>query len=275
LTVGLTVIVSVSTLLVTAIHIWLHYLDTRRDFSAKSTEYSRFLQKNLSQPIWNFEFETVEKIAEAFFNNELVAAVRVADEKNIPIFEGGTIQPAHSDHQRTTLPIAWENRTIGRVDFWLTRESLKSAALDMLWGSLAILAATLAAIISVTRLFVTRHFRRPLKDLMARMDDLASGRSSAAAPFRHQETVEILYKFNEMKERIHQREKDLENLNTHLENEIQERSQMALSLQKSEQHWHDIIQFATVGIYQTTVEGRILLVDPKLAEVFGYGSHII
>ncbi|MFW6332745.1 MAG: PAS domain-containing hybrid sensor histidine kinase/response regulator [Thermodesulfobacteriota bacterium] len=273
LIVGLTVIVSVSTLLVTAVHIWLHYMDARRDLSAKSKEYSRFLQKSLSQPIWNFDFETVEKIAKAFSKNDLVAAVRVADEENNFIYESGTRQSVYSDHHRTTLPIAWGNRTIGRVDFWLTRESLRSAVLDMLWGSLAILAATLAAIIGVTRFFVTRHFRRPLQDLMARMDDLASGKpSTATPPFRHQETLEILNKFDEMKKHIHQREKDLENLNTHLENEIQERKQTALSLRKSEQHWHDIIQFASVGIYQTGVDGRILLVNPKLAEVFGYGS---
>ncbi len=44
------------------------------------------------------------------------------------------------------------------------------------------------------------------------------------------------------------------------------------ALIETRQRWQDIIDYAVVGIYQVTREGKFILVNPRLAELFGYES---
>jgi PAS domain S-box-containing protein len=145
--------------------------------------------------------------------------------------------------------------------------------LDLLWGSLATLAATLLAIILATRAYVNRYLRIPMQALMDRMEAVARGDFHfPETAFRHQEINHILERFQEMAGQVQQREGKLAKLNEALKAEIESRQALTESLRESEQHWHDIVHFAPVGIYQSTQDGQIQLANPKMAEIFGFGS---
>lgn len=54
--------------------------------------------------------------------------------------------------------------------------------------------------------------------------------------------------------------------------EVAERQQAESSLRGSEERWQAIVNNAVVGIYQVTAEGKFVLVNPKLAQIFGFKS---
>ncbi len=53
---------------------------------------------------------------------------------------------------------------------------------------------------------------------------------------------------------------------------IDERRTMEGELRESRERWRAIVNNALLGVYQVTIEGRFILVNPKLAEMFGYES---
>jgi len=57
-----------------------------------------------------------------------------------------------------------------------------------------------------------------------------------------------------------------------LEQEISKTSTVRKELQESEERLQDLVDNATVGIYRTTDEGELLLVNRKMAQIFGYTS---
>ncbi len=54
--------------------------------------------------------------------------------------------------------------------------------------------------------------------------------------------------------------------------DITERKQVEAALRESEEKYRDIFENAPVGIFQSTVEGRLLNVNPVAARMFGYQS---
>ena len=53
---------------------------------------------------------------------------------------------------------------------------------------------------------------------------------------------------------------------------IAERRTMETELRESRKRWRAIINNALIGVYQVTTEGRFILANPKMAELFGYES---
>jgi PAS domain S-box-containing protein len=62
-------------------------------------------------------------------------------------------------------------------------------------------------------------------------------------------------------------EKQLQDYQKHLEKLVEERTH---ELKESEEKYRDIFDNAVEGIYQTTLEGRFLRVNPALAHMYGY-----
>jgi PAS domain S-box-containing protein len=57
-----------------------------------------------------------------------------------------------------------------------------------------------------------------------------------------------------------------------LETEVAQRQQVEQALQQTEAEYRSIFENAVEGIYQTTLEGRYLRVNPMLAQIYGYGG---
>lgn len=268
---GLLVIVTITTLLVTGAHLALHFQETRRDFRVKSREYIRFLQEALSQPIWHLDQATVTQISKSFLKIEMIDGIRVENERGELLFASAPSSPEGQGLPPTAAPILFDEVPIGHVTLWITDAPRKAAAMELLWGSVATLVITLLVIAMVTRFFVSRFFRRPMISLMARMEKVACGEFSFAdTAFRHKETNGIFQKFTEMAQWVHRREASLERLNRNLQSEIRMRERITVSLRQSEQRWSDIVHFAPIAIYQSNLDGRLLLANPQMARVFGF-----
>ena len=79
-------------------------------------------------------------------------------------------------------------------------------------------------------------------------------------------------KEGELKRRIFSRTEELDRLNQHLQNEIHQRRQAEYALKESETKYRSIIENATEGIFQTSPEGRLIMVNQAGAELLGYRS---
>jgi PAS domain S-box-containing protein len=270
---GLLVLVSATTLLVTAVHMGFHLWEGQREFAAKKSDYLRFLEEGLRQPLWQLDFETVQKLSESFLKNELAAGLRVVDDRGNRLVDRPPEDPEAPELDRETAVVRQDQDFLGEITIWFTQRHRRAAALELLWGSLTTLAIALLAIVLATRAFVDRFFRRPMAALMARMDAVAQGDFAfPQTAFRHREINDILERFQDMSGRVQQRERKLADVNEALKREIESREALADSLRESERQWHDIVHYAPVGIYQADADGQIRLANPQMAKIFGFGS---
>jgi adenylate cyclase len=67
-------------------------------------------------------------------------------------------------------------------------------------------------------------------------------------------------------------QKKLEEQNKHLQQEIQEKQQMAESLRQAEEKYRSIFENSTEGIFQVTPDGKFITANPALARILGYSS---
>jgi len=68
------------------------------------------------------------------------------------------------------------------------------------------------------------------------------------------------------------REREIEEKNRQLQDEIAERQRAAEALRSAEEKYRSIFENAVEGIFQSTPEGRFINVNPAMARMFGYES---
>jgi PAS domain S-box-containing protein len=71
---------------------------------------------------------------------------------------------------------------------------------------------------------------------------------------------------------LYRQRQQLKHQNALLQQEIQERHQIELALRQAEIKYRSIFENANEGIFQTTIDGRYLSVNPALAQIYGYDS---
>jgi len=76
----------------------------------------------------------------------------------------------------------------------------------------------------------------------------------------------------ELEQRVADRTEELIRINEDLEKNITERRQAEEALELSEQKYRNIFENVAEGIFQTTLDGRFLTVNPSLAMMSGYNS---
>lgn len=127
----------------------------------------------------------------------------------------------------------------------------------MLLSAIAFLASL--AISSLLGLFLGRKLAAPILAIKDSAEQLADGRFDVEAPVRTSDEVgDLAQTFNLMAARLSQSVIDLQN-------EIQQRK-------AAERKFRSIFENAMEGIFQSTVDGRLLTVNPELCRMLGYDS---
>jgi len=107
--------------------------------------------------------------------------------------------------------------------------------------------------------------------LKARVE--AQNRSLQAEIAERQRAETALLELNQrLEEHIAERTADLIRANAELKVEIAERMSAEVALRESEQKYRLLVWNAPVGIFRSTLEGRLLEVNPVMAALFGYPS---
>ncbi|APG27584.1 hypothetical protein A7E78_06890 [Syntrophotalea acetylenivorans] len=115
------------------------------------------------------------------------------------------------------------------------------------------LLITFAILLSIIVTFtILKKFRNPLMSLMQAVENLKAGELGARAVIYAKDEIGALaLAFNDMADRLHQRDQQL---------------------RSSEKKFRSIFENATDGIFQSTPEGKIILVNRALAKMLGFMS---
>lgn len=77
---------------------------------------------------------------------------------------------------------------------------------------------------------------------------------------------------DELELRVTERTAELREANRILKEQIRERERMEEALRESEARFRSLFENATIGLYRTTPDGRILLANPTLIRMLGYST---
>lgn len=216
------------------------------------------LAVNLDAPLWYMERDHLVRVVDGVMQNEHVAAVLVTDRETGRLTLGRTRdqawhisptegQPALDDVIGAKRDVVYGGRPIGTVEIFLSRRFLTrdlNAALG--WIILRILglnAALAAALVLVLRSQVIR----PLARLEAYAARVSSGTDSPPladyGPLRG----------------------ELRSLGLAMED-------MVLRLSAAQRKYRDIFENATEGIFQTSLDGRLLEANRAMAQMLGHDT---
>lgn len=90
---------------------------------------------------------------------------------------------------------------------------------------------------------------------------------------RHAEFLHLTKAFNKVLARVREQTDDLKNTNKKLQQQIEERRQMAQALQKSESQLRSLQDNIPVGLFRKSADGRLLFANPTMMAIFGFDSE--
>ncbi|MEJ2155233.1 MAG: ATP-binding protein [Desulfobacteraceae bacterium] len=90
---------------------------------------------------------------------------------------------------------------------------------------------------------------------------------------RHAEFLYLTKAFNKVMAKVREQTDDLKNTNKKLQQQIEERRQIALALQESESQLRSLQDNIPVGLFRKSTDGRLLFANPKMIAIFGYESE--
>ncbi|KQC12011.1 MAG: hypothetical protein APR63_03585 [Desulfuromonas sp. SDB] len=130
-----------------------------------------------------------------------------------------------------------------------------------------ILTAGLAILFGLSVLYLTsRSILKPITLLVEKSIQIIDGDLSVRIKARRNNEFDVLA------EALNSMTEGFKNLIQELKDEISERKKAELALIESEKKFKDIYEHAVEGIFQTTLDGRFLNMNPAMVHYLGYDS---
>lgn len=251
LTITLTLAVVISSIIVFSI---IYTVLSQKGYSQleqKADEFKNALKGTLEMPLWNLDFNNIEKIGEAFTHNELFEKLRITDSAGGNDYYFFNRRTASSVVERSG-EVSHNGRIIGRFEMALTTELYEKQNLQILYYGFILLLLTIIVLSVATamtiRLLLNRLFYQT--DMIA--DQYAS--ENYGTPSNEMQYVEfqpLIKILGDLRDKL--------NARMHEVNE-------------AEKKYRGIFENAVEGIFQTTLEGRFISANPALADMLGYSS---
>ena len=194
------------------------YLSHKAEVQSADTlaEFSDYLNDSLELPIWNIDDEGIHKICNSFFENTLVAKLKVTDHTGMVFFEKDRGGPNTSVMERTN--ILHGDAVVGHIDIALDPQFFLEKQRQLMWLSIVTLAAVILVLVITLRIVLKVFLITPLNQLIQRTEQISRGEYDFVdlqAP--QQEIRTIASRFNTMAHRIRRRERSLKKVNIRLE----------------------------------------------------------
>ena len=241
-------------LLVSTISFFIAYSVARakahEHLNAKADEYIQYLKEILVLPIWNYDYEAIEAIGKSFMQNDYIAGITIVDSRD---------KICVAEKKRNIVPIVkrsakptYFGEPIGAVEITLASGYFNIWTRQLFWYISFIILINLLSLILLTGLFMRRSLNKPLRQL----DELVTSYNAGHSKFPRQEIPYVeLRSFVETLQRMGQQIDD----------------QMS-AIQQAEKKYRSIFENAMEGIFQSTMEGRIISANPAFAQILGYDS---
>ena len=259
-----------ATVLVTAVNYWLVADWEMEELEQKADNYIEHLVESLELSLWTINEEHILKIAESYYNNELVAKLRITEgfsskalfdqEKE---FEGLQLIERSSD-------IVHDGLVIGNVEISLTPNFYQEQLSHIMRTSLITALVIISSMIVMTSIIFRLLLAKPLSLLIEGTNAIGeSDYQFTEKTHKYREIDSVLAKFREMGKKVQQREASLLEMNTRLENEILERNSVEKSLRTSEERLQSIINNMGSLLYLKDPAGKYLLINNRFEKEYG------
>lgn len=271
---SIVIIVAITSVLITSFNFWKRSQKAKGIFESKANEYMHYLQDSLEVPIWTFDENTVGKICNSFFENEMIARLRVKNYLGETLFDN--YKDDDSELVEKLGEIIHDGNDIGSIAIALTLQPYKENNIQLLKSSMINMLVTIFMIIGATTILMKLFLRNPLDYLYDRIDRIAEGDYEyKTRRYNQMEIEKIISKFNDMAGRVQNREKSLSEINVQLKEEIEERKATEEALLESEDRYRTLTNNLNVGVYRNTTgpKGKFIEANPAIIKMFGYANR--
>ncbi|MGD9732692.1 MAG: histidine kinase dimerization/phospho-acceptor domain-containing protein, partial [Desulfamplus sp.] len=243
-------ILTVSTLTLCSIYMLKSYNSTS-DFNHDTAKSLQYIVDSLEEPLWQMNIEAVKGICEAFAKNDLIAELTILDSMGNRIIN---IDKQIEDDQliEKSSDIKHQNVFMAHIDINFTKKIYEKSNYRFLQYSIITLVTVLLTIIMVTGFLFNLVFKNPIQELNDIVKAYSSGSYNAFDD--HIPVVEFEPFINVLKD-----------MGSTITAQIE-------TLQIAEKNYRGIFNNAMEGIFQTTHEGRFLIVNPAMARLLKYDS---
>jgi PAS domain S-box-containing protein len=241
------------------------YLSHKADVQSAATlaEFSDYLNDSLELPIWNIDEEGIHKICNSFFENSLVAKLKVTDHEGEVFFEKRRAQDNAALGERTVIKHG--DAIVGHIEIALDAHHFLEKQRQLMWLSIVTLAIVTLVLVATLRVVLKVFLISPLEQLIQRTEQISRGEYDFAdlqAP--QQEIRTIASRFNTMAHRIRSRERSLKKVNIRLEMEIAQHREAESALLNSQEELNSIIRSTPDVIYRLDTVGRFTFVSDAI-----------
>jgi|GEM_PF-3315252 len=250
LTLLLTLTVTVVTLVIAGIFYVAVSKSEYRQLEEKADYFISSIDDVLEIPLWNIDHENIQKIAQAYADNELFESLEIRDDLNTLFFNYSRNRSAPVI--RKSGKIFHDDWLVGHINMAFTTQGLIHRNHKILFSVLGILIIIVFSLTLVTGLF----FKAVLGNLFRRLNALSNAYALGKdimpeheIPYREfQPLIGIL---GDMRDAL---------------------NMQIVEIQNAEKKYRTIFENAVEGIFQSTPDGQFLDVNPAMARMLGYKS---
>jgi PAS domain S-box-containing protein len=218
--------------------------------NAKADEYISYLKEILIFPIWNYDYEGIEVVGNSYLQNDYIAGINIVDSRGESRFS--VLKPDLVPLVTRNARIEHLGQHLGSVKISLSSGFYNVWNRQFFWYFGFIILINLLSLIIVTGFLLRWSLNKPLRLL---------NRIVASYDSRDKIMIDEYIPYSEFIPLIN----TLEGMG----NEIQLRM---TELRKAEKKYRSIFENATEGIFQSTLEGKVIHANPAFAKILGYSD---
>lgn len=245
---------SATVLLVSALLSTVYYLFSEgqitRDFANRRQQLDEEIATVLQSPLFNMDRKQTEQVATAFLSgNEVLTGIRIESDQGMVYFNHPPVAPVTLT---SSIVVRAHEMKVGSLTLYFSDHAMRAKQRTVLILVFALTLALLLVLIVFIRFFLYRHLDKPIASLIQGIRRISAGDVDAALPAVPQEELAVISReVNAMAASIGLKNREL---------------------RQSEQKYHSIFDGAMEGIFQATIEGKLLTANPALASILGYSS---
>ncbi len=273
-------VIMVSLMTICASYLYLLRQEERR-LEQLAEEYLLYLTDSLELPLWTLDYDSVAKIADSYFANNLVANLKIT-EQHYKSPRDFTVQVLFSkskspgkDNVVAASEVRHEGRSIGHVEIGLTRRVYQENLKQLLQSSFLTLLLIILSLVLVTSIFLRLFMKKPLDVLMQGIQQISMGKYDYRFPPAKQKEIRLIVSnFMEMAGQIRRRETTLAALNRQLEVEIRERRKVEDAIRGNEAQLRAIFESSVDGILVVDNYRNIINANKRVYQLLGLPDEL-
>jgi two-component system, cell cycle sensor histidine kinase and response regulator CckA len=218
--------------------------------NAKADEYISYLREFLIFPIWNYDNEAIEVIGNSYLQNDYIAGIKITDSRGETSFS--VFKPDLVPLVTRNAHIEYLGQRIGAVNIALSSGYFNVWNRQFFWYFGFIILINLLSLIIMTGFLLRWSLNKPLQLL---------NRIVASYDSRDRIVINQNVPYTEFMPLIN----TLDGMGSEIQLRMTE-------LRKAEKKYRSIFENATEGIFQSTLEGKIINANPAFAKILGYSD---